>query len=44
MMKKYEDYLTNVHRIKNTMTPYYLRWVKEAYGHAAARGRPLRDD
>lgn len=34
MMKKYEDYLTNVHRIKNTMTPYYLRWVKEAYGYS----------
>jgi integron integrase len=34
MLKQYADYLKEVHRIQDRLIPYYLKWIKEAYGHS----------
>jgi integrase len=34
MIKQYAAYLKEVHRMKDHMIPYYLKWVKSAYSHS----------
>ena len=34
MIQQYAVYLKEVHRIQDRLIPYYLKWIKEAYGHS----------
>jgi hypothetical protein len=34
MIQQYAIYLKEVHRIQDRVTPYYLKWVKDAYSHS----------
>jgi len=34
MIQQYAVYLKEVHRIEDRLIPYYLKWIKEAYGHS----------
>jgi integron integrase len=35
MIDKYAQYLKEVHRLKATMIPYYIKWVQKAYSHSS---------
>ena len=34
MIDKYALYLKEVHRLKDVMIPYYIKWVQKAYSHS----------